>query len=82
MEIQCRKPVIAAIHNACIGGGVDFITAADIRICTEDAYFQVTMCSIALHIQLNSSGTKSVKFVKFDYILTTRLVFCCVRYFT
>ena len=27
----CPKPVIAAIHNACVGGGVDLITAADIR---------------------------------------------------
>ena len=40
---RCRKPVIAAIHSACIGGGVDFVTAADIRICTRDAYFQVTI---------------------------------------
>ena len=39
---RCRKPVIAAIHNACVGGGVDFITAADIRVCTQDAYFQVS----------------------------------------
>ena len=39
---RCRKPVIAAVHNACVGGGVDFITAADIRVCTQDAYFQVS----------------------------------------
>lgn len=36
---KCRKPVIAAIHSACIGGGVDMITACDIRYCSQDAYF-------------------------------------------
>ncbi len=38
---QCPKPVIAAIHNACIGGGVDMITACDIRYCSKDAYFVI-----------------------------------------
>ncbi|MFT6000123.1 MAG: enoyl-CoA hydratase [Neolewinella sp.] len=38
---QCRKPVLAAIHGGCIGGGVDIVTACDIRYCTEDAYFTV-----------------------------------------
>ena len=37
----CRKPVLAAIHGGCIGGGVDLVTACDIRYCTEDAYFTV-----------------------------------------
>lgn len=38
---RCRKPVLAAIHGGCIGGGVDIVTACDIRYCTEDAYFTV-----------------------------------------
>lgn len=38
---QCNKPVIAAVHGGCIGGGVDLITAADIRYCTQDAFFQI-----------------------------------------
>jgi enoyl-CoA hydratase len=38
---QCRKPVIAAIHSHCIGGGIDLISACDIRIATEDASFSV-----------------------------------------
>lgn len=38
---QCRKPVIAAIHGACIGGGIDLVTAADIRFASTDAYFAV-----------------------------------------
>ena len=40
-KIQCPKPVIAAIHGACVGGGIDLITAADIRYCSEDAWFTV-----------------------------------------
>lgn len=38
---NCRKPVIAAIHGACIGGGVDLTCAADIRYCSTDANFIV-----------------------------------------
>jgi enoyl-CoA hydratase len=38
---KCRKPVIAAIHSHCIGGGIDLISACDIRIATSDAVFSV-----------------------------------------
>lgn len=38
---RCAKPVLAAIHNGCIGGGVDIATACDMRYCSEDAYFTV-----------------------------------------
>jgi len=38
---KCRKPVLAAIHNTCIGGGVDMTCCADIRYATEDAYFSI-----------------------------------------
>jgi len=37
----CRKPVIAAIHSHCIGGGVDLISACDIRLATQDAVFSI-----------------------------------------
>jgi len=40
--------VIAAVHNACIGGGVDLITAADIRYCSQDAFFQVKEVDIGI----------------------------------
>lgn len=36
---KCSKPVISAIHGGCIGGGVDIISATDMRYCTADAYF-------------------------------------------
>jgi enoyl-CoA hydratase len=38
---KCRKPVLAAIHNTCIGGGVDMTCCADMRYATEDAYFSI-----------------------------------------
>jgi enoyl-CoA hydratase/carnithine racemase len=38
---KCRKPVIAAIHGHCIGGGVDLICACDIRLATKDAIFSI-----------------------------------------
>ncbi|KAM4825546.1 delta(3,5)-Delta(2,4)-dienoyl-CoA isomerase, mitochondrial-like [Thomomys bottae] len=41
LSLWCPKPVIAAIHGGCIGGGVDLITACDIRYCAQDAFFQV-----------------------------------------
>jgi len=38
---KCRKPVIAAVHSHCIGGGIDLISACDIRIATQDAVFSI-----------------------------------------
>ncbi|XP_069062993.1 delta(3,5)-Delta(2,4)-dienoyl-CoA isomerase, mitochondrial isoform X2 [Pleurodeles waltl] len=45
---KCPKPVIVAFHGACIGGGVDLITACDIRYCTQDAFIQVKEVDIGL----------------------------------
>ncbi|XP_055845505.1 delta(3,5)-Delta(2,4)-dienoyl-CoA isomerase, mitochondrial [Episyrphus balteatus] len=44
----CNKPVISAVHSACIGAGVDLITASDIRYCTKDAMFQVKEVEIGM----------------------------------
>lgn len=44
----CPKPIIGAIHSACIGGGVDLITATDIRLCSKDAWFQVKEVDMGL----------------------------------
>jgi enoyl-CoA hydratase len=38
---KCCKPVIAAVHSHCIGGGVDLISACDVRIATHDAVFSI-----------------------------------------
>ncbi|ELV13968.1 delta(3,5)-Delta(2,4)-dienoyl-CoA isomerase, mitochondrial [Tupaia chinensis] len=45
---KCPKPVIAAIHGGCIGGGVDLVTACDIRYCAQDAFFQVKEVDVGL----------------------------------
>jgi enoyl-CoA hydratase len=38
---SCRKPVIAAIHSHCIGGGIDLICACDMRMAAKDAVFSI-----------------------------------------
>lgn len=38
---ECRVPVIACVHGPCLGAGIDLISAADMRICSEDAYFTI-----------------------------------------
>lgn len=45
---RCRVPVIAVVQGGCIGGGVDFVTACDIRVCTEDAFFTIQEVNIAI----------------------------------
>lgn len=42
------KPVIAAIHGACLGAGVDLVTACDIRLASAEATFSVRETRIAL----------------------------------
>jgi enoyl-CoA hydratase len=45
---RCRKPVLAAIHGGCIGGGIDLITCADMRYCSTDAYFTIKEIDIGM----------------------------------
>jgi enoyl-CoA hydratase/carnithine racemase len=51
---DCRKPVIAAVSGWCIGGGVDVIAAADIRLASEDAKFSVREVKVAIVADLGS----------------------------
>ena len=44
----CRKPVIAAVQGWCIGGGVDLITACDLRLAAQDAKFSVREVKLAI----------------------------------
>ena len=45
---RCRKPVLAAIHGGCVGGGVDLITCTDMRYCSADAYFTIKEIDIGM----------------------------------
>lgn len=51
---KCSKPVIAAIHNGCIGGGVDIATACDMRYCSEDAYFTIKEIDLGMVADLGT----------------------------
>ena len=45
---RARFPVIAAVHGACIGAGIDMITACDLRVASEDAYFSIEEIHIGM----------------------------------
>lgn len=45
---RCRKPVLAAVHGACIGGGVDLVTCCDMRYAAADAVFSVREIDIGM----------------------------------
>lgn len=51
---ECRKPVIAAVSGWCIGGGVDVISAADVRLASADAKFSVREVKVAIVADLGS----------------------------
>ncbi len=42
------KPVIAVVHGWCIGGGVDLVTACDMRLASADAVFSVRETKLAI----------------------------------
>ena len=45
---KARIPVICAIQGGCIGGGVDLICSADIRLATNDAFFSIRETKIGM----------------------------------
>jgi enoyl-CoA hydratase len=51
---ETRKPVIAAISGWCIGGGVDVISATDIRLASADAKFSVREVKVAIVADIGS----------------------------
>uniref|UniRef100_A0A674N2Q0 Delta(3,5)-Delta(2,4)-dienoyl-CoA isomerase, mitochondrial n=1 Tax=Takifugu rubripes TaxID=31033 RepID=A0A674N2Q0_TAKRU len=80
---RCPKPVVVAVHGACIGGGVDLITACDIRLCTQDAWFQVKvsrcrrggfMGGASRNPQVNGNNQK-IRLGKGPLALTARKMF-------
>ena len=45
---RSRLPVIAALHGGCVGGGIDMITAVDIRLASADAWFAVEEVNVGM----------------------------------
>jgi enoyl-CoA hydratase len=45
---EARMPVLAAVHGACIGAGVDMTSACDIRYATADAFFCIQEINIGM----------------------------------
>lgn len=50
----CPVPVIAAVGGWCIGGGVDLITACDLRLASADAKFSVRETRVAIVADLGT----------------------------
>ncbi len=51
---DCRTPTIASVHGWCIGGGVDLISAVDIRYASADAKFSVREVKLAMVADVGS----------------------------
>lgn len=51
---RCRKPVMAAIHGACIGGAVDLVACCDMRYAVTDAKFSVREIDIGMTADVGS----------------------------
>jgi enoyl-CoA hydratase len=45
---RCRKPVLAAVNGPCIGGGIDLVTACDMRYCSSNAWFTVKEIDVGM----------------------------------
>lgn len=51
---RCRVPVLAAVHGACIGGGVDLISACDCRYASADAFISIQEINVGLTADVGS----------------------------
>ena len=45
---RCRHPVVAMIHGACVGGGLEMAAVCDMRICGESSRFGVPVKNLGL----------------------------------
>mmetsp|Transcript_8807 Transcript_8807/g.21393 ORF Transcript_8807/g.21393 Transcript_8807/m.21393 type:complete len:309 (+) Transcript_8807:219-1145(+) len=45
---ECPVPVVAAIHGACVGAGIDLTCCADVRVCSPNAMFSIREVRLGL----------------------------------
>ena len=45
---RARMPVMAAIQGACVGGGIDLVSAADLRYADETTFFSIAEINIGM----------------------------------
>lgn len=45
---RARMPVLSAIQGACVGGGIDMVSATDMRYATENAWFSIHEINIGM----------------------------------
>lgn len=50
---NCMHPVIAEIHGACVGGGLEIATMCDMRICGESSRFGIPIKRLGLVVSYN-----------------------------
>jgi len=46
--VRCSKPVIARIRGVCMGGGLGFAAACDLRFCSDDSAFRMPAARLGL----------------------------------
>jgi enoyl-CoA hydratase len=51
---QARVPVVAAVHGACVGAGVDLVAACDLRVASSDSFFQIAEVDVAITADLGT----------------------------
>ncbi|WPB79352.1 crotonase/enoyl-CoA hydratase family protein [Archangium violaceum] len=51
---RSRKPVLAAVHGWCIGGGMDLIAACDFRYCSREAKFSLREVRVGITADLGA----------------------------
>ncbi len=51
---RCTKPILAAIHGACIGGGLDLIAACDLRFASANTLLSLRETRLAIVADLGS----------------------------
>jgi enoyl-CoA hydratase len=51
---RVRFPVIAAVQGACVGAGLDMVSACDLRLAAEGAYFRIEEINIGMMADVGS----------------------------